>query len=945
MLKNIGIVPSNNMKKLGKLASLLVIIISISLSSYAQSNRTLADSAGVKSIELIKIKSDSIPVLFGQKSQNNLNIGSLGYLNGRTFESTPNTFIFHGLTGRIAGLRTTQSSGIPGNDNVALNLRGRTPLVLVDGIPRDISELNPEQVESVTVLKDAISSVMLGQRSINGAVLITTRKGNENANDYLNFNIKTQTGIQQPVTKRKYLDAFSYATLYNEALANDGMQPRYDQTALQAYQDGSNPFLYPNVDWQNEIYKKNAGFSRTNIFADGKSKTLRYMLSLDYLNQGGLLKELDSTQSNKNANYKRYIVRSNINLNLTKTLVGYLNLYGRINDSNTPAGGNLTQITSELNATPNNAYPVFNPDGSFGGNINYRTNLLARSAFNGFFQNLAREGFFDFGLKQSLNNLTEGLAIEGKLSFSALSNLTTNRSRQVVITNYSIDANGQPFYRRLNDRVDQSNTSDVTVSEQTSYVEFLTTYNRRFNKNGFQGIFTVNSDNYKNFTSGNLPRAITNYAASIKYDWDKKYIIEGAAAYSGLNYYREGQQYGFFPAVGLGWNIHNEAFMKPVKFIDEFKLRGSYGLTGGTNQGNFNFQRRYIGDGDYNFGPGPTNSDGLIEGPIPYDNTWSEALKTNIGFDASVFSEKLWISFDYFKNNQRKLPITTGYDSGILGLEYPTLYQGKSDIEGLETSIAYTAKQKGKFGYSVALNFSTSQTKTTFNAEQVGDFTGLARTGFFTNQNFGYIADGFVTTAGEGPVVTGYASKPGDLKYKDINGDNTIDFNDATAIGDAKPIINYGLSSQFKYGNVYLSFLIQGVSNTNEILNGNTIFPFLNTANGGKTQAFPESLNRWTPQTANTATFPRLTIGGNPNNYVASSFWLRSTSFLRLKNAEFGYNLSSKFLNKLMVKNVRLFVNGQNLFTSSDFDVFDPEMPFADYAIQKVFNGGLSVTF
>ncbi len=948
MFKNIFIVLQSNTKNVGKVLGTLILIIGLAASSQAQSKQSKKDSVKLRNAEFVKIKEDSIPALFLQKNNTNLNVGANSYIDGKVLEATPASFIFQGLTGRLAGLVTKQNSGIPGDDDLTLTLRGRNPLVLVDGVPRSISELNPEQVESVTVLKDAISTVMLGQRSsMDGAVLITTRRGNASGPDYFNFNVKTQAGFQLPVAKREYLDAFNYATLYNEALANDGRPVAYSPADLAAYQDGSDPFGRPNVDWQKQIFKDNAAFTRTNIFTDGKSKSLRYMASLDYLDQGGLLNESDSNTTNTNSNYTRYILRSNVTIQLTKSLEGYLNLFGRINNTNAPAGGNLVGLASALNLTPNNAYPVYNPNGTLGGNINYNNNLYGRSVSSGYFQTLTREAFFDFGLKQSLDKLTKGLSVGGKLSFSSLTTLTTARSKPFEVVNYNLSATGTPVYTKLVDAsAGQVNFSGVTTSGQNSYAEFLAKYNRRFNKNGFDATITANRENYKIFTNGNLPRTVSNYAASLKYDFDEKYIIQGAAAYSGLNYFQEGKQYGFFPAVGLGWNIHKESFMKSVAFVNEFKLRGSYGLTGSFNQGNFNYQRNYITGGNYRFnGAANVLSNGLIEESIPYSNTWSESLKTDIGFDASFVENKLWVSFDYFNHDQRKLPITTGNNTAILGLDYPILFIGTSQIKGLETSIGWASEKAGKFSYSVSANLSTSQTQTVFNDEQIANYASLQRTGFFTNQNFGYQADGFITVAGQGPVLTGYASQPGDLKYKDFNGDNTIDYRDVTTIGEAKPIINYGLNSQINYDKFYFTFLIQGVSNTNDVILGNTVHPFLNGTNGSHTQAFPENLNRWTPQTANTATFPRLSVGGNVNNFANSSFWLRNTSFFRLKNVELGYNISGNFLEKAKIKNVRVFVNGLNLYTNSDFKVFDPEMPTADYGIQKVFNGGLSVTF
>ncbi len=945
MLKYIfSVLLINTIKFNIKGVSLFFALIALANLTKAQTRATI-DSLKSSSIKLTKSREDSVKGLFDQKLKSNLNVGALSYLDGKTLESTPSSFIFYGLTGRISGLVTNQNSGIPGNDNVSLTLRGRTPLIYLDGVPRDITELNPEQIASITVLKDAVSTVMLGQRSMNGAVLINTRKGDQGSKDFFNFKVQSQAGVQSPVAKRKYLDAFNYATLYNEALTNDGRPALYSSADLAAYQDGSDPFERPNVDWYKQLFKDYAGFSRTNVYADGKNKALNYMLSLDYLDQGGLINELDSNTYKTNSNYKRYILRSNINLQINKTLAGYLNLYGRINNTTAPAAGDLTFLTDLLNNTPNNAHPVLNPNGSLGGSLNYNNNIWGRAVYAGYSQNLFREAFFDFGLKKSLDNLTKGLWASGKISFSSQSNVTTNRSKNFDSFYYRTLDNGTPVYSRITDVDVQANSSNVGVSEQSSYVEFLAGYNRRFKKSGINALITANSENYKIFINTNLPRTIINYAGSLKYDWEGKYIIEAAAAYSGLNYYREGNQYGFFPAAGLGWNLHNEDFIKPLAFISEFKIRGSYGLTAANNQGNFNYLKRYTGGANYNFGPVGAAVTGLTEGPIPYETTWSESLKTNVGFDASFMNDKLWLTLDYFIHNQSRLPINPGNNTGILGLNYPILYIGKSDIKGVEASLGYTSKMEKKFGYSLAVNFSTSQIKTIFNDEQIANYPNLQRINFFTNQMFGYVADGFVTQAGGGPVITGYLSQPGDLKYKDLNNDNVIDYRDVTAIGGVKPIINYGFSSQFKYGKLYLSFLIQGVANTNVMLSGNTVFPFLNTGNGGSSQAFPENLNRWTPQNANSATFPRLSVGGNPNNFAASSYWIRSTSFLRLKNAEIGYNISEDFLTKLKIKNLRVFVNGLNLYTVSKFDIFDPEMPFADYAIQKVFNGGLSVTF
>ncbi|WP_316794286.1 SusC/RagA family TonB-linked outer membrane protein [Pedobacter frigoris] len=920
---------------------LITILLFAANTMYAQ-QQTSQEKPQTDTAKVYRLpnKSLSYPVLYGQEVKDEHNISSLGYLKGKELETTPSTFIYYPLTGRIAGLATFQSSGIPGADNVTFNIRGRSsPIVLVDGVVRPLSSINPEQIESVTILKDALSLVTLGQRSMNNAVLFTTKKGNRGA-DYFNFNVKAQYGVQSPVSKRAFLNAYDYATLYNEGLGNEGQNPLYSQQALNAYKNQTNPFLYPDVDWRKQLYKKNAGFNRYTLNAEGRAKSAGYFVSLDYLDQKGLLNESANNLYSTNTNYKRYIFRSNINLDVTKDLAVFLNIFGRINTGSNPGNGDTNGILNEINNTPNNAYPVFNPNGSLGGNSNYTNNLWGRSTSSGYSQSLEREGYFDTGFKYNLNSLVEGLWLSSKVSYSNNVLLNTNRSKAFEVFNYSESTPGTPSYTQLTTNTTQVNTTAVNDYSQQFYAEAAIGYSQKFGKEEISTFINANLDSRREFDNGQLPNRFKTLAGSFKFIHDDKYIAEVAASYAGNDYYLSGKKAGFFPAAGLGWNLHKEGFMQSLKFFNTLKIRGSYGLTANSESGYYTYQRTYIGANGYVFNN--TTAGGIGEGPLPYVRTYAEALKANIGLDMTFAAGRGWFAVDYFNNKQSNLLGQIPQGSDLLGMNYPQGNIGKNTYTGYEFNLGWTDQIGGRFKYEVSANLTTLNGTVTENGEAAQPFSWLQRNGQNVNQIYGYIADGFVTAAGQGPVVAGYQSIAGDVKYKDLDGNGYIDQNDVTAIGNDKPIVFYGLNTQLSYDRFYLSFLFQGMQNSQVVIGGNTVLPF---TNGGKGQAYPHNLERWTPETAATASFPRISIGNNLNNYATSSLWVRNTNFIRLKNLEIGYNLSNKILEKAKIRNIRLFANGVNLFTISPFKFGDPEMPATDYSLQKVINTGLSVTF
>lgn len=904
-------------------------------SVFAQTDTTF--SVADTSFNSLPNKSKVYPLLYRSQTDTKL-VSSIGYLKGAYLESTPTNSPIAGITGRMAGLYISQFSGEPGADIPFMSLRGRAPMIFIDGVPRDATAFNPEQIESVVVLKDALSTAMLGMRGMNGAILINTRKGRA-AKDMFNLNFKVQTGVQSPTQMRKYLSAFDYANLYNEALANDGKAPIYSQADLDAYQNGTDPFGHPNVDWTKTILKDNAAFNRYSINAEGSSKAVNYFVSLDYLNQGGLLKESGINSYSTNSTFKRYVFRSNLEMRIDNRLNVFLNLFGRIREGNEPGVGS-ENILPDFNTTPNNAYPVFNPDGSLGGNINYQGNIYGKSIYSGYYNTFNRDGFVDAGFTRKMDDLLKGWWVKGFVSFNTGMIQEINRSKQFQVFKMGIDNVGDTTYQQYGPASlpQQANSSFVTSRTQQFYTEISTGISRSIGNNDIEAMLLASTDNSSN--NFELTEKYKRLAAQVQYSWSKKYILQAAAAYNGNNRFIGGSQAGFFPSAGLAWNLHEEKFLAGSKLINTLKLRASYGLVGNASPGYYDFIKEYGGATGYVFGTGAGAVGGISEATLPYNRTWEKSNKLNLGLDLEFSQKRGWFSFDYFKNKFSDLLQIRGNNTTILGVGYPLENLGKNDYSGIEMNLGW-ADQVGKLQYNLSANISTLKTKVIYNDEPGYPYSWMLRTGHAVGQFYGYQSDGFVTTAGEGPVMQGYQSVPGDIKYVDLNNDGVINLYDQTSIGHEKPLLFYGFNANLHYKRFYFSLLVQGVANRQIMLTGNSEWEF---QSNGKGQAYPHHLNRWTPATAASATYPRLTVGNNINNNVASDFWIQKGDYLRLKNIEIGYDFSGGVLRKASLEKVRVFVNGLNLITISSFDQTDPETPFANYPVQRVINAGISIT-
>lgn len=884
----------------------------------------------------------AVPLLYTERAKENL-VSSTGYLPGTSLTSTPMAFYTNALSGRLAGLNTFNTTGTPGFDNSQITLRSFEPLILVDGIPRSLSSINPEQIESITLLKDALSTVLLGNRAGNGAMLINTKRGKTGTG--YSFDITAQTSVSSSLKQRQAVSAADYAMLYNEALRNDNRSPIYTEADIQAYRDGSNPYAYPNVDWRDVIFNKTAPMSRVTLNSEGSSKKSSYFASLDYMNQSGLLKPLDRNTYSTNTDYERFIFRTNLEVELTSKLTGSLNIQSNINEINSPggtfSGGGFTGLYNDLLNTPGNAYPVTNPDGSLGGNNIFSNNIYGQSVYNGYNRYIYNDAAGDLSLKYDLGNLLKGLWAQSRMSYYFNTLQYTLRSKKFQTFQMLTDpATGEVSYKRYGTQEPQINFNQVVDRNQQFYAEGTVGYGLSTGGNKLDLLAVYSYQNFRNLSL--LPEKYNTAGLSANYSINDKYIIEAAAAYSGNSWYQPGKQFRFYPAAGVSWNIHKEGFFPANSFLTGLKLRTSYGKVGNADPGYYSYRYNYTNYGNaYVFGVPPTDVLGVEENAMPSVRVPEEALKFNLGLDIDFAKNKGYLTTEYYNNTFSGLLRTRGRASSLLGIDYPLENLGKTRYRGVELSSGWAYKI-GKFGYTLGGNISFSRSTILDYNEATMPYSWMQVKGQRVGQMYGYIADGFVETAGGGPVVEGYTSVPGDLKYKDLNSDGVINQYDITAIGNNKPFIHYGFNLGANYKNFDFSVLFQGTENRNGLVTGVGEWAFENNGTGN---AFEQHLNRWTPATAATATHPRLSVGTNINNNVNSTFWIQNLDFLRLRNVELAYNLQTAFLSRIKVNKVRFFLNGVNLLTFSKVKRFYPEGLSRSYPLQRVVNGGITVKF
>ncbi|MET4544664.1 TonB-linked SusC/RagA family outer membrane protein [Pedobacter africanus] len=896
---------------------------------------------------------------FGQTQKKIAQTGSVAAVSSKELKQSPVANLTNALAGRLPGLIAQQRSGEPGKDIASLLIRGRAtfnsaqPLITIDGVQKDpsaIGKLDVNEVENITILKDASATALYGVKGANGVIIITTRRG---AAGPPVITAGLQSAVLAATRLPKFLRSYDYALLANEAAKNDNplVTPPYSDVALEAYRTGSDPMRYPDIDWVHEMIKSSS-LNRANFSVNGGSTTSRYFVNLGYVEQNGLYRATKQPKYDPNAQMKRYNFRSNIDMDLNKNFSLSLNLFGAIENTN------ASRIASDalfgyLGSVQPNAAPIRYPTGFYGRDPAMGGNPLKELNTWGFTQGFNSSLSGMLSATHKLDFITKGLFIKGNYSFDGyfLNSFTRSESVRSAFYNGTGDLKDEASYTYAGS--DQALSAPVSTFSQNRdiWTDLSLNYQRAFGDHNFTGLLLANRT--QKVIGGEVPYVSQGLVTRIAYDYKNKYFAEFDAGYNGTDNFAKESRYGFFPAVSAAWILSKESFLKNISMIDMLKIRGSYGLTGNDQLSGrrWLFVSQFNRGGGYQFGDPLSTLQGVQEGALANaDVTWEKARKANIGLDAVFAKGLLGITLDLFQETRNDILITRNSVPSLIGVSaanLPPVNFGSVKNRGFELVLSHKHKI-GELSYNVQGNVSFARNKILFMDEEAKPYDYLLRTGLPIGQLYGLTAIGFFQSQEDidnSPQQFGKLI-PGDLKYRDLNSDGIIDANDAGPIGGtAVPEIFYGASLSVQWRNLDLSCLFQGAGNVNVILNNQAAYEFWNRGN-----VLEQHLGRWTPETAATATYPALHYSVNTNNHRFSSFFLKDASYLRLKNVEVGYTLKFKAMKRqLGTTALRVFANAQNVYTWDKVGgTFDPEIPGGNGAVypqQRVYNFGLSVDF
>lgn len=900
--------------------------------------------------------------------------GALSTVSGADLEKNFTTNLANTLFGRLPGLTVMQNGGEPGNDSPSVLARGvntfgpgRDVLVMIDGFESyqgAYEQLVPSEIESISLLKDASATAIYGLRGANGVLLITTRRG---GNGPLRVDFSTQQGFHRATRLPQFLGSYDYARLFNEGRINDGRAPLYTDADLEAYRTGSDPFFKPDVNWYNEVLKKTAPISNYNLNFRGGTNTVRYFVMLNAIRSNGLYKNAgDMEAESVNSRYTRYNFRSNVDVNVTKRLSAALTLGGTVEDNANPVANTTSEFFNSLATLPPNSFPVYNADGSFGG-TNPLTNPLGNLLQTGSYTTNGRVLQSNLRLTEQLDQLLPGLSISAAASFNNFFRSYSNKTKTYERFAASTNAAGEIVYNRFG--LNTSLVGNEARSDQwrnTIFQGFLN-YDRSFGKHDVSAVVLYNSSNYTNVNNtvnpnNSLPYKHVGLGGRATYTYAGRYIGEFSAGYMGSEAFPKRNRYGFFPAGSVGWIASNEAFLKDNAFISFLKLRASYGLTGNDQIGGsrFMFEQRFPYGANYYVGTGNVEVNSLAEGaPAPTNLRWETEEKLNAGLELTL-AQRLDLSLDVFQHNRYDILATPNRTiPQYFGVALPQLNLGKVRNRGFETTIRYSSKPEtdapaGRLWYSVEASGWYAQNKIVDNFETIRLYDYQYTTGQPIGQPFGLEALGLFQDQDDiaaSPRQTFAPVQPGDIKYKDQNGDGLIDGNDTRPIGNTSvPTLTVSLHPRVQYRGFDLDLLLQGVTGRTAYFGGFNFHAFQSNGFQSNGQIAPIALDRWTPETAGSATYPRLSASDNLNNFRYSSFWQRDGSFIKMRSIELGYTLPVALLEKVKLANggapaVRVFVNGTNLFSLDRMEGYiDPEVG-SGYPALRTLSAGLRVQF
>lgn len=894
---------------------------------------------------------------------------SISSVSATELVKSPVSNIELALAGRLPGLTVLQRSGEPGTNSIDLYLRGRStlndqhPLILVDGVERNFNDLDPHNIASISILKDASATAVYGVRGANGVILVTTKRGKAGKTQ---INVTVDHSIQTPTFLPKMVSAYDYALLSNQVAEQAGHPAPYSDYALERYKLGDQPEKYPVRNFMDEFTKDFAPMTKVNVNVSGGSSKMRYFTSVGYMMQQGLFvhKPEPIEKFNYDAENKtqRFNFRSNIDVNLTNSLSMYLNLGGYVVKKQDPvvfsgcAGcDNYYLVMAKLQSTPNLAYNDLTPKGEVLGSTKYAIGGATQTPYG----YLNRSGYkisdqnnitSTLGVKEELGFITQGLSIKADISYDAHAINEQRHARSYAVYEASISGDSL-IYTKLGSSSNSPLSDQQAQSFNSLYkIDASLNYDRTFSDHHVTGMILFNR--YQKIINIDLPYNYLGFVGRATYAYKGKYLAEFDAGYNGSEQFAPGNRFGFFPAVSVGWVASKEAFLNDVSAIDFLKLRLSWGQVGNDRMQSARFL--YIDDwGTGAAWPGLPGS--IIQNSIPNKNiSWEVSNKTNIGIDADFLNMfNLTLDFYYeIRNNilLRSSGSTPGHLFGQTNL--PPVNNGKIWNKGFEAELGFQKRLGNQFYLRARINGAYNKNEIVYVDEVKLPETyayRLRQTGYSIGQMWGYKTAGFFNSQEEinkwvDQSPLGAPPQPGDIKYLDLNGDGVVDVRDQAPIGYPNvPQWTFGAAFNINYKQFDLSFMLQGAAHRSYYLNGRGTWE----TQGNFTEWHKEAWTKEKYENHEKITYPRLVPGGN-SNHQANDFWIVSGDYIRLKNIELGYTFSKNISSKIGASNIRIYVSGFNVLTFDHFPIkyFDPEQSNQlSYPLWKVYNAGVHISF
>ena len=917
---------------------------------------------------------DEIVIVGYGKQKKESVVGSQATIKARDLRS-PTGNLTTAVAGRIAGVVATQRGGGPGADGAALFIRGigtfasspQAPLLVVDGVPdRDINNIDPEDIESFTVLKDATATAVYGTRGANGVILINTKSGKIGKPT---INAEYNHGITRFTELPQFVDGPNFMRLYNEGLTMRGRTPTYTEDVIGMHESGIDPDLYPNVDWYDALFNDFGSNDRVTVNVNGGSEAATYYLSAGYYGETGLFKTENVDSYNSELKLNRFNFTSNLDLNITASTKLDFGVNGYITDYNRPAYG-VNEIFNIATSAAPHTVPTQYSNGQWPqikGTLQSPYQALTQSGVTNQASNTIRS---NLRVTQDLDMVLDGLSATTMFAYDVnnSSNLTRSRNLQTYFAT-GRDAEGNLITEISSPGSDQLGFGLTRFGDKRFYVEAAANYEQKFGDHDVSGLLLFNQSDYRDATErvNSYKAAIQyrqrNYVGRVNYGYDNKYFAEVNFSYSGSDNFIDSERYGFFPSFGAGWIVSRERFFEPLKnVISHFKLRYSYGLSGNAAVDNPNLRFLYlttIGDnGGYTFGaPGSQRGfTGFNESRIGGDVRWETSYRQNLGIELNFLDDDLSLVVELFQEKREGILLPNfviPYISGFTVGNIPYNNVGETENKGIDVTLDYNKNFNATDFFSFKGTFNYNKNKAVFDGLPEWRYPYLNRIGQPISQRFGYISQGFFENEEQiqNSAVQSGDVRPGDLRYKDLNGDGVINSNDQTAIGYGSiPRIVYGINFGGGYKGFDISLFFQGTALVDfNYAGGFGTTPFSQGANYGN--MYKTINDRWTPENPNPdAFYPRLSTNQDQTtNYYTSTHWIKRADYIRLKQAELGYTfVDNSFLDKYAIQKLRVFFSGTNLFTISPWKYWDPELGDgrgAAYPNISVYNVGVRFNF